>query len=180
MTTHRSDQYSAMAVLLHWITALLIIGLLATGFKADSAPDAATRIVLLKRHLPLAVAVVVLTLGRILWWLRYESRPAPLPGTPQWMDRAAKAVHLALYAIIIVLAATGIGTLLRSGALPVILHGSPAQLPDFDQFRAKEHHSTAVAVLIGLLVLHVAAAIYHQFGRGEPIFRRIWFSGKSS
>jgi cytochrome b561 len=119
----------------------------------------------------LGISAVVLTLLRIIWWLAVDTRPAGIGGVPRWQVLAARAVHLLLYLIVLVMGASGIGLLVLSNALPALIGGAP--LPDFAHFPPLLVHSLAAKVLIGLVFLHVAAALFHQFVRRDRLLARM-------
>ena len=53
---------------------------------------------------------------------------------------------------------------LQTGLLPIVFGGSGATLPaDFYVFAARMLHGVIAPVLALLVVLHVEAALYHQF-----------------
>jgi len=83
----------------------------------------------------------------------------------------AKVVHLLLYGIVLVTAASGIATVILSGALPAIL-GS-ATLPDLETVLPRAVHGLAARVLLVLLALHIGAAFYHQFIRKDRLLGRM-------
>lgn len=43
MLKSRADRYGAIAVSIHWLSAVLILALLGSGFRAANAMDAATK-----------------------------------------------------------------------------------------------------------------------------------------
>jgi cytochrome b561 len=169
-----ADRYGAMIIAIHWLTAALIIILLASGFRAADAADAATKAAILRAHIPIAIAVLTLTLVRLVWWWGFDRKPIPVAGSPHWQARSAQAVHLAFYVIILGMIASGVGMLALSGAAPVIFGGSGA-LPDFWSYRPRFPHGIGARLLVALLILHVGAALYHQFVRRDGLIRRMWF-----
>lgn len=62
------SRFGVVAVSVHWISALLILVLLGSGFSAGYASDAETKAAILRVHLPVAVAVLLLTIARLIWW----------------------------------------------------------------------------------------------------------------
>lgn len=166
------DRYGSVAVTLHWLSAVLIVALLLTGFRAAGAGDA-TKAALLRVHVPAALLVLLLTVARLGWWLLFDRRPRPAPDTPRWQDLTARAVHLGLYALIIVLGASGIGMIALSGAAPAIFAGG--SLPNFDTYPPRVPHGVGARLLIALLALHVTAALYHHFIRGDGLLGRMWY-----
>lgn len=166
------DRYGSVAVAIHWVSALLLIGLLASGFRASDTMDAAAKAGLLRVHVVAGLAVLVLTAARILWWLFADSKPADLPGTKA-SHTAAKAVHGLFYVVILGMAASGIGMMVLSGAGAVVFSGAPAALPDFHAYLPRVPHGLGGRALAALLILHVAGALYHHFVLRDRIFARM-------
>ena len=52
-----SDHYGAVAVSIHWITAVLILILIGSGFRAADTLDPAVKATILRLHVPIAVGV---------------------------------------------------------------------------------------------------------------------------
>ncbi|MGO8148947.1 cytochrome b [Rhizobium leguminosarum] len=89
MLKSRPDRYGAIAVSIHWLSAVLILALLGSGFRAANAMDAATKAGLLRFHIPVAIVVLLLTALRIVWWWRFDRKPAPVQASPRWQERLA-------------------------------------------------------------------------------------------
>ncbi len=62
-----STRYGTVAVTIHWISALLILALLGSGFRAAGLADSAAKASLLSVHVPLGIRILVLTLARLAW-----------------------------------------------------------------------------------------------------------------
>lgn len=60
--------YGTVAVLVHWVSAILIITLIGSGFRSGFSDDGFTRIAVLRVHLPAAGLVFLLTAVRLVWW----------------------------------------------------------------------------------------------------------------
>ena len=62
----------------------------------------------------------------------------------------------------------------QTGLLPIVFGGSGATLPaDFYVFAARMLHGVIAPVLALLVVLHVEAALYHQFVLKDNLLSRI-------
>ena len=114
-----NDRYGSVAIAVHWLSAILIIGLLASGLRAAATLDPAAKAGLLRVHAAAGIAVLVLTLFRLAWWVFADRKPDPLSAS-RLMQRAAKSVHALFYVVILGMAASGIGMLVLSGAGPMI------------------------------------------------------------
>jgi len=165
-------RYGRVAIWLHWLSALAILCLLVLGFMAAATDDQAHKATLLRAHVPLGVLAFLLTLFRLVWLL-VDRRPPPLASLPLWQAFAERFVHGCLYLLIVLLGASGIGLVVLSGAVPALFFGAPSPLPDFPSYAPMIVHGTAAFALLGLLVLHIVAALYHQFVRQDRLLQRM-------
>ncbi len=168
-----TDRYGAVAVTIHWVTAVAILILFGLGLAAANAADPDTKAALLRAHVPLGLAVFLLTLFRIVWWWFIDRRPPPLAGMPRWQVGAEHVVRVLVYALILVLGASGITIMILSGAPEVLFFGAPGPLPDFWMFPPMPAHFLAAFALLALAVLHIAAALYHQLYRRDRLLARM-------
>jgi len=182
------DRYSAVAITLHWMIALLILGNIGIAWYFNTLHGMA-KLPMIALHQSLGLSVLVLSLVRLGW--RLAVPPPPLPayvvGWERWL---AIAVHVGFYVIMIGLPLTGWA--MRSASplhhiLPIKLFALPwpaigplAGLPA-DQAKAAEHTFEAAHGLLGklayaLIVLHVAGALKHQFiSRDDVVARMVPF-----
>jgi cytochrome b561 len=171
------DRYGTMAMSIHWISVALILVLIASGFRAaDTVDPAAKAAAILRLHVPIAIAVLALTMLRIVWWWRFDRKPSPVAGSPRWQERAARAVHVLFYVVILGMVASGVGMLALSGAAPMIFGAESGPLPDFWKYPPRIPHGIGARLLLALLVLHAGAALYHHFVRRDGLLRRMWFA----
>jgi cytochrome b561 len=174
-----AERYGSVAIVLHWLSAALIIALLAAGFVSANTADPATKAAILRLHAPTGVLVLALTLLRLVWWLAFDRRPAPLADLPPLQDKAAGAVHGMLYVTVLVLAGSGVALMALSGARPILMGEVKAALPDFWTYPPRYVHAAMAWLLALLLATHVAAALHHQLVRRDHIMRRMRFGGRA-
>ena len=166
-----ADRYGSVATAIHWVTAVLIIALFITGLQAASQTDEATKIALLRAHIPLGIGVLVLTALRIVWRFLADCGPNPPPNEPTWRRSMARVVHVCLYVVVIVSAASGIAVVVMSGALPSITGGT--SLPELAIGLPRAMHGIVPRLMLALLALHVGAALYHQFVLRDRLLARM-------
>ena len=68
------DRFGAVAILLHWLMALLIIGLAALGLYMVTLPDVGfntKKIILILYHKEVGLLVLVLLAARLAWRLTH-------------------------------------------------------------------------------------------------------------
>lgn len=166
-------RYGSVAIAIHWLTAIAIFGMLASGLGAANSLDQAAKLTLLRGHVVTGVLVGVLTLLRIVWWLALDRRPQDAPGMPRWQALAAHFVHYALYAVILVMVASGVATVALSGAGAQLSGAAPLPLPDFNLAPPFTVHGLVARLLIVLLIGHIGAALWHQLIRRDRLLARM-------
>jgi cytochrome b561 len=186
VTATSKDRYSAAAITLHWLIALLILSNigLAWYFNTLTGLD---RVAPTQLHKSIGITVLLLTLLRV--GLRLTMRPPPLPSdTAPWEAFVAKAVHLLFYVVLLGLPLTGWFMVSASPLIhvfPIKLYGLvewPAIGPLTTLPRAQMHetheafetaHGLLAKLTYVLIVLHVGAALMHQFVRRDVIVSRM-------
>ena len=101
-------RYTSGAILLHWTIALAILFQLAVGLAMvhlDAMPDA-LRFALFQWHKTIGILVLCLTLARIAWRL-VNPPPALAPTTTRAERTASGLVHLAFYALMLIVPLSG-------------------------------------------------------------------------
>lgn len=169
------DRYGAIPITIHWLSAILIFAAIGTGFQAGNAIDPAIKAGFLRIHIPAAIIALLLTLFRIVWWWFFDRKPLPVKGSPLWQERLARAVHLALYVVILGMIASGIGMIALSGAGPTVFGESTTPLPNFHNYPPRVPHGLGANLLLALLAAHVGAALYHHFIRRDGLLWRMWY-----
>lgn len=170
-----SSRYGSIAIAIHWTSAAAVILAFAAGWVVADVAEPASQPPILAAHIALGTSVLVLTLLRIVWWMVADRRPQPPLDQPQWQRTSANLVHGALYVILLVMAASGIATVVMSGAIPAIISGGP--LPDFLLYPPRIVHGLMSKLLLLLLAVHIGAALYHQFIRGDRLLARMGVGG---
>lgn len=168
---------------LHWLTLLLIVAAYVIGSLMEDMALSPLKLKLYAWHKWLGMTVFFLLLPRLLlrWLDGFDHGGGLLP----WEARASAAMHGALY--LLMLAVPLLGWLQSSAAgFPVVWFGV-LPLPDLvgkDKALAevfKELHEGSVNLLLTLVVLHAAAALYHQHVRHDGVLARMvpWLRSKS-
>lgn len=167
------NRYGAVAITIHWLTALAIFGMLFSGLSAANATDPAVQFTLLRGHAIMGTLIGVLTVLRIVWWLFFDKRPLDPAGLSRMQALASHVVHCALYAVILVMVASGLGTIILTGANLQLFGAAPLPLPDFDLAPPFTVHGILSRVLIALMLGHIGAALWHQFIRRDRLLARM-------
>ncbi len=161
-------RYGSVAIAIHWTSAAGVILAYGAGITAANASPVPPP--LLVAHIVLGLSVFALTLLRIVWWMAADRRPLPAD-QPAWQLALARIVHGLLYLILVLMGTSGIVTVVLSGAIPALLAGGP--VPDFAALMPRVAHGVMSKVLLGLFVVHVGAALYHQLVRRDGLMARM-------
>jgi cytochrome b561/polyisoprenoid-binding protein YceI len=189
-------RYSAVAIALHWLTALSIFLLIPMGWWMIAAiAEPSTQLQayrMFQVHKALGFLVLALTLIRIVW--RLGHRPPPLPdGMKRWEVFAARATHAAFYALLLVLPLSGwvyvsAGWAVAEdqalevatswfGLFPIPHIGPVAGLAEEARrtvaFRANGAHQLLSWGVVALITLHVGAALKHRIINRDTVLASI-------
>ena len=155
---------------LHWLMAVIVLGMLAVGFTMAHLIDDTVPIKfawLYPYHKSFGMLVLILVLIRLA-----VRRSARLPGLPQslspWERRLAKAAHVTLYSLMILVPLMGYslsssftqsdGVDFFGVYLPELLPKNDSRFAVFDRL-----HAILAYTLLALIVLHVLGALKHRF-----------------
>ena len=166
-------RFTPLQRLLHWLLAICILAMLfiGVGMVSTVAPKFLSLVAI---HKSLGISILVLALIRLAVRLRYGA-PALPADLPEPMKLAAYLSHYALYALMIGMPLLGWG-MLSAAAYPVVVFGSvrlPAILPQSASLHSllwNAHFYLAFA-FFALVLLHVAAALFHALVRRDGVFK---------
>ena len=172
----RADRYAGVAKLLHWLTALLVLGLIGVGLWMVGLPIGLPKLYAYAWHKWIGITVLLLTLLRLPW--RAYSPPPALPATVTAWERAiAPWSHGLLLALLVALPISG-WLMSSAGGVRVVWFGYIA-LPDLLERdtglfeRLVTWHHWLAWTLMALLALHVGAVLRHDVLRRDGVFRRM-------
>jgi cytochrome b561 len=168
-------RWNRFAQLLHWLIALLIVGLGTVGLIMTDLSPSPDKIKVYMLHKSFGITVLMLVALRLVWRLATR-HPAPVPG-PRWQTLSASVVHFLLYVLMFAIPLSG--WLFNSAAnfplqwfglvrVPALWGPDPTV-----KHYAREFHETAFWVLITLAVLHAAAAFKHHYFDRDDTLRRM-------
>lgn len=173
-------RYTTTAIVLHWLLALVIFGLFGVGLYMADLPFSPLRLKLYNYHKWAGICFLALTVLRMLW--RFTHQPPALPvsmiqAMPAWQTRAYHATHYLMYALFFFVPLIGWAYSSADG-FPIVLFGV-IPLPDLlavDKAFAKlikPLHELSAFLLVGLALLHIGAALKHQFIDRDNLISRM-------
>jgi len=169
-------RYTTPAIVLHWLVALLIFVGFPLGVYMHELPLSPTKLQLYSYHKWIGITVLLLAGLRVAW--RLAHRPPPLPDSVvRWQRQASAAVHGLLYVLILAIPLSG-WLMSSAKGFPVVWFGV-LPLPDLigkdkalGDLLAGVHQALNFT-LLGLVILHVAAALKHHFIERQPFLQRM-------
>lgn len=172
---NNKDHYGLIAILLHWLVALLIIGLLILGLYMVRLPISLEKLKLYGWHKEYGLLVLGLALIRIIWRLINIVPNLPLPPIEKL---AARTVHWAFYGFMFAMPITG-WVITSAAGLPASFFGLftlPNLVAPNEELRVlfQDIHRWLGYGLIATICLHVAGALKHHFIDKDDILRRIF------
>ena len=171
-----SRSWGTLAKLLHWLVAVGVFALVYYGLLQADMERGPEKLAVRATHGSIALLVFVLMTVRIMWRLMNET-PAPPGGMPAWQRRVSSLVHGSLYVFVLIQ--------IFAGAMTVATGGKP--LPFFGLFTLRlpvaedsdshhfweEVHEFSWVIIVGLIVVHVIAALYDHFVLKNDVLRRM-------
>lgn len=176
MSHQPAVRYGGMAQSAHWLTVLLLIGSFTLGYVMTDMAMSPTRLKLFAYHKWIGVTIFALVALRLGW--RLFVPPPPLPASMAvWERRLAAVTHALLYGLLFMVPLSG--WLMSSakgfqtvyfGVLPIPdLLGKNKELASL----LEDAHEVLTCTLLGLVAMHVAAALKHHFINRDGVLQRM-------
>jgi cytochrome b561 len=174
-----SAHWGLVARALHWLFLFLVIGAwYAVETREEFPKGTPERSEWMRLHISLGLTIFALVWVRLGWRLSGEV-PAEIQGPPLQM-LAARLVHFALYALMVIMPVTGLLTVQMEDRavswfglfeLPVLVG------PDKEMAELLEeaHADVLWPLLLALVGVHAAAALWHHFRLKDDTLRRMTF-----
>ena len=166
--------YDPRSIAMHWLSALLVLGLWSLGQCIDFFPRGDARVFARSLHIAFGLLLALQIAARMVWRLRFGVKlPHASPGVA---GRAAVGVHHLLYLLVVLTVVVGVACVwIRGDNLFNLI-----KLPEFDpgnkalRHDAVELHETLANALLILAGLHAAAALFHHHVLKDAVLRRMW------
>ncbi len=171
------QRYTTIAILFHWLIALMIIGSFTMGLVMTDMPGISpTKLKYYSWHKWAGVTILALATLRLLWRLSHPAPPYPA-FMPTWQKHAANGLHSLLYVLMFAVPLSGYLYTLSAGIpvvyfglfqLPVIIDPNPELKPVL-----KAVHYWLNMTLPACVAIHIAAALKHQFLDRDGVLKRM-------
>ncbi|HEX7130878.1 MAG TPA: cytochrome b [Rhodanobacteraceae bacterium] len=176
MLRNTETRWGSVAQAFHWLIAALIVVQGAIGLTMVELGTTPTKVRVFALHKSIGLTVLALVLLRLAWRLTQRA-PREMP-MPAWQRAAARLSHFLLYVLILALPFSG--WLFNSAAnfplewfglfhVPGLTRGLDPVLKAF----ALRAHVVLFWVLVAVVAIHVAAALWHHYRQRDDVLRRM-------
>lgn len=180
MLRNRQDSFGWGTIVLHWMIALLIVGLIVLGYVMTRPEiDPELQFSLYQWHKSFGMTALALAFIRLVWWLA-NIHPDPVAGLSTLERRGSSVAHALLLALTIAVPLAGWAIASTSTLnIPTVLfdrvlipHLPMGKSEAAETFWSQTHAWLAYG-LAGLVVLHAGAALLHHFWRRDEVLQRM-------
>ena len=181
------QRYSKVAIVLHWLIALVIFAMFALGWYMADLPkeapkqlafdlfdwgiyswqlaeEASPRTFYFNLHKSIGVTLLALIAFRLVWRITHRP-PALLTSYKAWERKLSTAAHHTMYLLMFVIPLTGIAMSLNSkyGLMwfGIKLFGGVDDKETRHTF--EEMHELVGIILLLIVIVHIAGALKHKF-----------------
>jgi len=169
-------RYHPALVILHWLTAFLILVALYMGSNVltqipNTNPE---KIFALKMHMISGFIILVLMIIRV-FVRKVTDKPLAQDTGQAALNKVGITAHYLLYFLVFAMIASGIATALISGLPDIVFNNSGVALPDsFDHILPRVFHGLLAKALFAMVALHLLGTLFHQFVRKDNLIARMW------
>ncbi len=175
MLTNTSNSYGWIAIAFHWLSALAVFGLFALGYwMVDLDYYSSWYKEAPHLHKSIGLLLALLTLARIGWKIK-QTTPKGIGA--KWEIAAAHFTHLALYLLLLSIFLTGYLISTADGRGIDVFNWftlpSSGEWVEHQEDIAGDIHRWLAYTVIGLAILHAAAAIKHHVISKDNTLKRM-------
>ncbi|ARN84101.1 cytochrome b [Candidatus Nucleicultrix amoebiphila] len=176
MIRNTKNAWGSISRLFHWSIGLFILTLIGVGLIMIDMEPSPLKWQMYGIHKATGVSVLVLVVVRLIWRLQ-NIIPVQPHLVPLWQQKVANISVILLYILMFTMPLSGIIMSLMAGH--EINYFGLFTIQPFTQEKtvigaiAREAHIYFSYLLMGLLTLHVLAALYHHFILKNNVLRRM-------
>jgi cytochrome b561 len=162
----RPRRFDAVTIGFHWTTVVLIVGMFVTAWLHEQAGEGQDASLLLTIHRSLGVTLWVVAVCRLGWRLGFAFLPPFPSGMSKAQQNLAKVSEYGLYALLLIQPLTGLAQSLTWGRRFALFGWEmPAIMARDKGLTGLFHavHTLSAWALLGLIGLHLVAALVHHF-----------------
>jgi cytochrome b561 len=172
----KPKRYSPVLVTLHWIIAILIFIEVILAGAGEGGRAKFAGIPILGIHMIFGVTVLILLIARLI--VRWNTQHPDWASTGnRFLDKVGELTHWALYFLAFSMTITGIFLATQGNRFARVfgLAGAAVAQNRPRGITIGGFHGLIWFFLFLLILLHVGAALYHQFILKDNLLGRMWY-----
>ena len=158
-----ATRYDRTTIILHWLTALLVVTQWLGAQTIDWFPKGAPRVDARSMHITMGILLAGILVTRVVWRLTGGRRlPAADSGA---LHVVAKGTHYLLYALLAAMVLVGLFLVWAQGDSIFNLFTIPAYDPGNRALahQTQDLHNTIGYIILAVAGLHAAAGLVHRY-----------------
>ena len=175
-----TNRYSKVAIVLHWLIALLIIGQLAGGKIMVAMDGSQLKFEIFQLHKSFGLIILLLSVLRLLWRMTHKAPSLP-EHMPKHEQLAAKVSHFGFYALMIGIPLMGWAMVSAAPIKITTKIFKTIKWPDMPFIERSEGletffsnaHELMAGLIFVLLLIHVGAALKHHYKDNDDVLTRM-------
>lgn len=169
-----ASKYGVVSKTFHWLIFVLVFVMIVGGFFLDDVPDE-YKGTIYNLHKLTGLCILLLMVLRMLW-ASCNVKPALPASMPHWQQVSARVTHYLLY--LLVTAMPLVGWIGSSASRKAPHLGSFTFTLPVPEDKALSHalfdvHEVIAYMIIAVVCLHIAAALYHHYVKKDDVLRRM-------
>ena len=166
-----NQKFGKGTIVIHWVTALLIIVLFPMG-KYMTGLEPADKEGIIKIHAILGIVIFLLTILRS-WFFFKSPRPANLKTGSKFNDKLTVWVHNSFYILLLGISVSGIATMVSGNYIKALSTGNMELINSSPSLYSLNAHDLIANIIMLLFVMHVVGVLKHYISTKENVIRRI-------
>lgn len=170
----RAAGYDGVAKFLHWLVVVLIVAQFVIGWTMPGIHKGTRPVGLIAWHLGVGATLIAAVVVRIGW--RITHRPAPASLSPL-LGRVSSITHGLLYVALVAVPLLGWANACSRGwsvkLFGLLPYPSISPIGSPVGHAMGDIHGNLAWVLLALIGLHVAAALFHRFVLRDQVLQRM-------
>ena len=164
-------KFSKGTIVIHWITALLILTLFPLGKYMDGL-EPFEKMGMIRAHAILGMVVFFLTLIRTYHFFK-SPRPDHIKTGSKFNDKLIVWIHNAFYVLLFLISLSGIGVMIVGGYGDALKAGSYELIKSPESIPPLKGHGFFSFLMVVLFLLHIVGVVKHYILTKENTLKRM-------
>jgi cytochrome b561 len=166
-----TQTYSKATILIHWVTALMILFLFPLG-KYMEGLEPSEKMGLIQIHAIVGLVIFLLTLVRTYLFFK-APRPDDLKTGSALNDKLVTWIHNSFYVLLFLVSISGIGVMIAGGYGEALQANNPGLIKSPEKIPPLDGHGFFSLIIMVLFLMHVGGVVKHYVVTKENTLERM-------